>query len=130
MSPGAITNFPTKPGLPPTGWTQSEALTGITVNMDNQEFSSPVPDAGALHEDQNIRLDMYFQLGDLTLSSTTAYQDEDQHVVQDLFAINQYIYPAFISFLEGLPPGAGPPPEVINDPNVFPQFENKQDIWA
>jgi len=130
MSPGAITNFPTKPGLPPTGWTQSEALTGITVNMDNQEFSSPVPDAGALHEDQNIRLDMNFQLGDLTLSSTTAYQDEDQHVVQDLFAINQYIYPAFISFLEGLPPGAGPPPEVINDPNVFPQFENKQDIWA
>jgi iron complex outermembrane receptor protein len=118
MSPGASTAFP-------PFWTQADVLTGITVDMDNQEFGSPVPNAGALHEDNNISLEMNFQLGDLTLGSITAYQDEEQHVIQDLFAINQYIYPAFTGFLVNV---AGVPDFVVYDPNVFPQFENYQDI--
>jgi len=129
MSPGAVTNFPTKTVFPPEGWNQSDVLTGINVNMDNQEFGSPVTIAGAEYEDKDISLDMNFQLGDLTLTSTTAYQKEDQSIVQDLFAINQYIYPAFIAFLESLPPFTNPPPPaVIHDPNAFPVFDNAQHI--
>ncbi len=120
VSPGATTNFP-------PFWTQADVLTGITVDMDNQKFSSPVPDAGAMHEDKDIRLDMNFQLGNLTLTSITAYQNEDQYIVQDLFAINQYIYPGFTDFLINV---VGLPDFIVYDPANFPHFENKQDIWA
>ena len=114
LSPGAATNFP-------PFWTPSDVLTGITVNMDNRKFSSPVPNAGAVHEDKDISLDMNYQLGDLTLSSTTAYQYEYQLVIQDLFAINQYIYPGFIGFLSAV----GAPQFVID---AVPHFDNAQHI--
>jgi len=120
MSPNAATNFP-------PFWTQADVLTGITVDMDNQEFSSPVTEAGAIHEDTDFRLDMNLQMGDLTLSSTTAYLYEDQHVVQDLFAINQYIYDGFTDFLINV---AGLPDFVVYDTNVFPHFLNKQDLYS
>jgi len=119
VSPGAHTNFP-------PFWTQSQALTGIEVDMDNQEYSSPVDFAGAEYIDKDINLDMNFQLGDLTLSSTTAYQKEEQVMVQDLFLLNQYIYPAFTEYLINV---MGVPPFVVNDPNIFPVFDNAQHIW-
>jgi len=116
LTPGLATTFP-------PFFTQDQALTGIKVDMENQNFSSPVTDAGALHEDKNIRLDLNYDLGALSLSSTTAYQYEDQHVVQDLFALNQYIYPAYYEFFQNVVGW----PQSMRD--AIPHFENKQDIW-
>jgi iron complex outermembrane recepter protein len=78
-------------GAPPLS--QSVLLPGITPSMNNLNYSSPVTTAGGSHRDKDASLIVEDKLpGGYTLTSTTAYQYEDQHQVQDLFTVNEYFW--------------------------------------
>jgi iron complex outermembrane recepter protein len=73
--------------------TQAILLPGITPSANNLVYSSPVTQAGASHRDKDYSVIIEQRLpGGYTLSSTTAYQHEDQDQVQDLFAVNEYFW--------------------------------------
>jgi iron complex outermembrane receptor protein len=73
--------------------TQAILLPGITPSANNLVYSSPVTQAGASHRDKDYSVIIEQHLpGGYTLSSTTAYQHEDQDQVQDLFAVNEYFW--------------------------------------
>jgi iron complex outermembrane recepter protein len=89
---GAGPNFGpvASPGPPFTG--QAVLLPGITPGWGNRHYSSPVDDAGQKNQDSDISLVLNYQIGDLTLGSTTAYQRETSKQIQDLFAVDQYAF--------------------------------------
>ena len=76
----------------PSFMSQEELLPGITPGWDNQYYSSPVDDAGQVVTDDDGALTINYQMGDLTLGSTTSYQHEKGHQIQDLFAVNNYFF--------------------------------------
>ena len=78
----------------PPGWplTQSAMLGGAVPSLNNQNYASPVTRSGATLHDYDVALTLDYRLGDYTLSSTTAYQNEQQTNVQDLFAINGFFF--------------------------------------
>jgi iron complex outermembrane receptor protein len=84
------------PGAPLLGapvLSQAILLPGITPSMTNLNYSSPVTTAGGSHRDKDASLIIEDKLpGGYTLTSTTAYQYEDQHQVQDLFTVNEYFW--------------------------------------
>jgi iron complex outermembrane receptor protein len=92
---GSGPNFGSTPFLPPgvlPFLSQAQLLPGITPSWNNKYYSSPVPDAGQTAEDKDGSVTINYQIGDLTLTSTTAYQHETQQQVQDLFAVNNYAF--------------------------------------
>jgi iron complex outermembrane recepter protein len=73
--------------------TQSVLLPGITPSWNNLQYASPVTGAGADHRDNDYSAIIEYRLpGGYTLSSTTAYEQEHQHQVQDLFAVDGYFF--------------------------------------
>lgn len=105
-TPGATLLFPGSP------LTQAVLLPGITPSWTNLKYNSSVPNAGAHNIDTDVSLEFNYQLGDLTFSSTTAYQYERQSMVQDLFALASIDTPA----------GWGPPPCDVAGPQYFFQY--------
>lgn len=89
---GAGPNFGPTPSPGPPFTSQAALLPGITPGWDNKYYSSPVDDAGQTTKDTDGSLTINYQIGDLTLGSTTAYQHETAHQVQDLFAVNNYTF--------------------------------------
>ena len=78
-------------GAPPLS--QAVLLPGITPSTNNLSYASPVTGAGASHRDKDASLIIEDRLpGGYTLTSTTAYQNEKQHQVQDLFAVDEYFW--------------------------------------
>lgn len=93
---GAGPNFGSTPSpyAPPNILLQSTLLPGITPGWDNKYYSSPVDNAGQTTKDTDGSLTINYQIGDLTLGSTTAYQHEAAQQIQDLFAVNTYAFTA------------------------------------
>lgn len=114
LSPG--TALPAGTGFPIN--TQGMLLSGITVDPDNLQYGSPV-NSFARVTDKDVSLIVDWQLGQLTFGSVTAYQQESQNNVQDLFAVNSYWFNNFSNFLVGV--GAVPAPG-------FPPFDNTQHL--
>jgi iron complex outermembrane recepter protein len=86
ITPGA-----TLLGAPPLS--QAVLLPGISVNNNNLSYNSPVTNAGASHRDKDYSVIVEDRLpGGYTLTSTTAYQHEDQHQVQDLFTVAEFFF--------------------------------------
>jgi iron complex outermembrane receptor protein len=86
-----ITRGATLLGAPPLS--QDVLLPGITVNNNNLSYNSPVTTAGAAHRDKDYSVIIEDRLpGGYALTSTTAYQHEDQHQVQDLFTVAEYFF--------------------------------------
>jgi iron complex outermembrane receptor protein len=78
-------------GAPPLS--QAVLLPGITPSTRNLVYSSPVTTAGGSHRDKDASLIIEDRLpGGYTLTSTTAYQYENQHQVQDLFTVDEYFW--------------------------------------
>ncbi len=95
-------------GAPPLA--ASVMLPGITPNWSNLTYDSSVPNSGAKIHDADASLIINYQLGGLTLSSTTAYQQEWQDNTQDLFVVASQTVPA----------GYGPPaPAPVFDNTCF-----------
>jgi len=90
--------------------TQGLLLPGITPSFNNLDYKSPVTQAGHRHIDNDATLDLTFRLGDYTLTSTTAYQHEDQQQVQDLFATAVYFFDTLVT---GQPVTSNP--QIYND---------------
>jgi iron complex outermembrane receptor protein len=88
--------------------TQALLLPGITPSWNNLDYKSPVSEAGHRHDDNDAQLDLTWVLGTYTLTSTTAYQHEDQEQVQDLFATAVYFFDTLVT---GMP--------VTSDPHIF-----------
>jgi len=78
--------------------TQSLELPGITPNWQNLDYDSPVNTAGHRADDNDAQFDVSFNLGGgYTLTSTSAYQHEDQLSVQDLFAVANYFFDTLVT---------------------------------
>ena len=77
----------------PGPFTQAALLPGITPSWKNLDYASPVTDAGADHHDidYSVIINQRFA-GGYTLTSTTAYSQENQHQVQDLFAVDEFFF--------------------------------------
>jgi iron complex outermembrane receptor protein len=86
---------------------QEVVLPGITPGWDNQSYTSPVQ-ASSKVKDTDYSLDIQYQLGDLALGSTTAYQKETQVNNQDLFLTDTFWWNNLTAF----PPPA--PPQFFN----------------
>lgn len=72
---------------------QAQLLPGITPSWRNQSYASPVTDAGGTHQDHDYSAIVEYRLpGGYTLTSTSAYQQENQHQIQDLFAVDNYFF--------------------------------------
>jgi iron complex outermembrane recepter protein len=73
--------------------TQAALLDGITPSYHNLQYASPVTTSGADHRDNDYSAIIEERLpGGLTLTSTTAYQKEQQDQTQDLFAVDAYFF--------------------------------------
>jgi iron complex outermembrane receptor protein len=87
ITPGNTFLFPGSP------FTQAVMLPGIKPSWQNLDYTSPVSTAGATYRDNDYSAIINNRLpGGFTLTSTTAYTQEDQHLVQDLFAVNEYYW--------------------------------------
>jgi iron complex outermembrane recepter protein len=79
------------PGVPL--FPQSALLPGITPSWKNLDYASPVTIAGADHRDFDYSMVINDRLaGGYTLTSTTAYSQENQKQVQDLFAVDEFFF--------------------------------------
>ncbi|MFM2289891.1 MAG: hypothetical protein RL684_3034, partial [Pseudomonadota bacterium] len=84
--------------------TPAQLLSGLTINDDNQDYASPVH-SGSNYTDDDVSLNIDWRLGSLTFGSTTAYQRENQNMIQDLFETNSYWFNDFAAFIGApLPP--------------------------
>ncbi len=88
LSPGIF--LLTGAGGPPF-LSQDALLPGITPRLGNLDYSSPAK-AYSNVKDAEESLDIQWNVGGLTLGSTTAYQHEEQVNAQDLFAVNSYFW--------------------------------------
>ncbi len=86
ITPGSTLLFPGSP------FNQALLEPGVTVDRNNRSYASPVSQAGSWVYDADASLNIDYRLGDLTLSSTTAFQVERQKNVQDLFADAVYFW--------------------------------------
>ncbi|MBV8804714.1 MAG: TonB-dependent receptor [Sinobacteraceae bacterium] len=124
LTPGAYLLFGTAPPpLPPpvvATLSQSAVLAGVTPSTTNRYYNSPVPGSGANIEDLNFSLNVNYQLGELTLGSTTAYQHEIIANVQDLFVNSSYFSNTFRNAFAAL---IGPIP---GSPGTWADFNNTQ----
>jgi iron complex outermembrane recepter protein len=74
-------------------FTQAVMLPGIKLSWQNLDYTSPVSTAGSNYRDTDYSAIINYRLpGGYTLASTTAYTQENQHQVQDLFAVNEYYW--------------------------------------
>ena len=74
-------------------FTQAVMLPGINLSWQNLDYTSPVSTAGSTYRDTDYSAIINYRLpGGYTLTSTTAYTQENQHQVQDLFAVNEYYW--------------------------------------
>lgn len=76
---------------------QALLLPGINPSFNNLRYDSPVQTAGHRHDDNDVQLDLTYQLGDYNLTSTTAYQHETQAQTQDLFATAVYFFDTLVT---------------------------------
>ena len=87
ITPGNTFLFPGSP------FTQAVMLPGITPSWRNLDYTSPVSTAGSTYRDTDYSAIIDYRLpGGYSLTSTTAYTREDQHQVQDIFAVNEYYW--------------------------------------
>ncbi len=87
ITPGNTFLFPGSP------FTQAVMLPGIKLSWQNLDYTSPVTTAGATYRDNDYSAIIDYRLpGGYTLTSTSAYTQENQHLVQDLFAVNEYYW--------------------------------------
>ena len=74
-------------------FTQAVMLPGINLSWQNLDYTSPVSTAGSTYRDTDYSAIINYRLpGGYTLTSTSAYMQENQHQVQDLFAVNEYFW--------------------------------------
>jgi len=74
-------------------FTQAVMLPGISPSWQNLSYTSPVSTAGSTYRDTDYSAIIKYRLpGGYTLAATTAYTQENQHQVQDLFAVNEYYW--------------------------------------
>jgi iron complex outermembrane receptor protein len=74
-------------------FTQAVMLPGIKLSWQNLDYTSPVATAGSTYRDTDYSAIINYRLpGGYTVASTTAYTQENQHEVQDLFAVNEYYW--------------------------------------
>jgi len=106
LTPDSTLLFPGSP------FTHSFLLPGITPSNENQQYNSPVTDAGAEVEDQEFSLTIDYAMGDHDFRSITAYSNETVSNKQDLFAVADL----FWTTLTGIPcDGSVPaPPSFCN----------------
>jgi iron complex outermembrane receptor protein len=77
----------------PGPFSQAVMLPGITPSWHNLNYASPVPDAGGDHRDFDYSMIVNDRLpGGYTLTSTTAYTQENQKQIQDLFAVDEFFF--------------------------------------
>ena len=77
----------------PGPFTQAKLLPGITPSCNNLAYASPVTTAGADHRDGDYSVIIEDRLGGgYTLTSTTAYEQENQDQTQDLFAVDNFFW--------------------------------------
>ncbi|MRW88560.1 TonB-dependent receptor [Duganella sp. FT80W] len=81
---------------------QADLFPGVNIHYGNMDYNSPVTQMGQKNQDRDLSLNIDYRLGDYTLSSTTAYQREIQHYIQDVPVVSQY----FFNILTG---GSAPP---------------------
>lgn len=75
----------------PPFWSQAALFPGsIHFSAHNTDYASPVADIFQHSYDADLGVNLEYRLGDLTLTSTTAYQHETRQSRQDLFAVNEY----------------------------------------
>ena len=87
ITPGNTFLFPGSP------FTQAVMLPGIKPSWQNLDYTSPVSTAGSTYRDNDYSAIINYRLaGGYTLTSTSAYTQENQHLVQDLFAVNEYYW--------------------------------------
>jgi iron complex outermembrane recepter protein len=124
VTPGSYLLFgTTPPPLPPpvlATVSQAALLAGITPSMDNRTVNTPVTNSGADIKDGNGSVNIDYRIGDLTLSSTTAFQKETQFNVQDLFVNSSFFSNNFRNAFAAI---IGPFP---GSPGTWADFANVQ----
>ena len=76
-------------------FTQAVMLPGIKLSWENLDYTSPVTNAGATYRDTDYGAIVDYRLpSGYTVTSTTAYMQENQNQVQDIFAVNEYYWTA------------------------------------
>jgi iron complex outermembrane receptor protein len=123
ITPGAYLLFGTSPPpLPPpivATLSQQSVLAGVTPRMGNETINTPVTSTSDA-KDSLGSVNIDYRLGDLTLSSTTAYQRETQENIQDLFVNSSFFSNNFrdaFAAIIGTPPGS---------PGTWATFNNTQ----
>ena len=87
ITPGNTFLFPGSP------FTQAVMLPGIKPSWQNLDYTSPVSTAGSTYRDTDYSAIINYRLpGGYTMTSTTAHTQENQHQVQDIFAVNEYYW--------------------------------------
>ena len=87
ITPGNTFLFPGSP------FTQAVMLPGIKPSWQNLDYTSPVSTAGSTYRDTDYSAIINYRLpGGYTMTSTTARMQENQHQVQDIFAVNEYYW--------------------------------------
>jgi iron complex outermembrane receptor protein len=102
-------------------------LLPVPVSWNNLKNDSPVNTAGHTQDDNDGQLDLTYNLGGgYTLTSTTAYQHEDQQQIQDLFLTAAYF---FDTLTAGPPftPVTTPTPTSVN-PVAFDDTQLQHEI--
>jgi iron complex outermembrane receptor protein len=130
VTPGAylLLGLPSQPGFPPlppfvtNTLSQSAVLAGITPSTTNQFVNSPVAAESDIR-DTMFSVNIDYRIGDVTLSSTTAYQRETQFNVQDLFVNSSYYSNNFRNAFASLFAPNPPPP---GSPGTWADFNNTQ----
>lgn len=123
ITPGAYLLLgTTPPPLPPpilATLSQGAVLAGVTPNNTNETINTPVTSSSDI-KDYMGSVNIDYRIGDLTLSSTTAYQRETQFNVQDLFVTSSFYSNNFrdaFAAIIGKPPGS---------PGTWADFNNTQ----
>jgi iron complex outermembrane recepter protein len=91
------------------------------ASWTNLKLSSPVTTAGHTQDDNDAQLDLTFDLGGgYTLTSTSAFQHEDQQQIQDIFATAAYFFDTLVG---------GPPfTPVTSNPKAFTDTQLQHEI--
>jgi iron complex outermembrane recepter protein len=77
-------------GIPAPFMARDYLNAGVTIGWENDQYISPVEDAGSDVKAWDTLLNMDYRVGNTTLSSTTAYLHEKATFIQDLFATDTY----------------------------------------
>jgi len=114
ITPGAYLLFGLNPPpLPPpvlSTVSQQTLLSGITLGLTNEYNNSAAKGIGTNDRYYNFVANLNYQLGSITLGSTTAYQHDRQDAVNDLFYVSTYFLndfrDAFAQIIGPFGPGA------------------------